>query len=105
MKSAFDAILLGKIWAERHITDNLLTEVLASPSGSNREDGVMDCKLSPREMEILQAMAFGLSNLEIAQKLFLSEKTVKTHVYRMFKKMNVGTRTQAVMKAVKSGFI
>ena len=47
----------------------------------------------------------GLSPKEIAARLFVSEKTVKTHVYRIFKKMKVNTRTQAVMKAVKAGMI
>ncbi|RZJ15938.1 MAG: response regulator transcription factor [Acinetobacter sp.] len=52
--------------------------------------------LSDREIEVLQLMANGLSNQEIADKLFISLNTIKTHVSRIFEKMNVKRRTQAI---------
>jgi ATP/maltotriose-dependent transcriptional regulator MalT len=55
--------------------------------------------LSTREMEVLQLMAEGLSNQEIADKLFLSVPTVKTHSSNLFFKLDVKRRTQAIEKA------
>ena len=59
--------------------------------------------LSKRELEVLQLMADGLSNQEIASRLYLSVSTVKTHSSKLFEKMNVGRRTQAVDRAKKNG--
>ena len=55
--------------------------------------------LSNREYEVLQLMAKGLSNADIAKNLFLSLSTVKTHVSNLFIKMDVKSRTQAIEKA------
>ncbi|WP_316784041.1 response regulator transcription factor [Pedobacter frigiditerrae] len=52
--------------------------------------------LSDREIEVLQLMANGLSNQEIADKLFISLNTIKTHISRIFEKMDVKRRTQAI---------
>lgn len=54
--------------------------------------------LTPREHEILVLLADGLSNREIAERLFVSENTVKTHCSRVFEKLEVGRRVQAVRK-------
>jgi DNA-binding NarL/FixJ family response regulator len=58
--------------------------------------------LTPREIEILKLISKGYSNKEIAQKLFLSEKTVKNHVYNIFKKLDVKDRTQAAIYMLKN---
>jgi two-component system, NarL family, response regulator LiaR len=55
--------------------------------------------LSSRELEVLQLMAEGLSNQEIAERLFLSLATVKTHSSKLFEKLDVKRRTQAIEKA------
>ena len=55
--------------------------------------------ITTRELEILQLIADGLSNREIAEKLFVSENTVKTHSSRVFDKLNAKRRTQAVQMA------
>jgi DNA-binding NarL/FixJ family response regulator len=60
-------------------------------------------KLTPREQEILQHMAAGKSNREIAGELFVSEGTIKTHVNHIFDKLGVQDRTQAVLLALKRG--
>lgn len=52
--------------------------------------------ISPRELEVLQLMSEGLSNAEIAERLFVSVNTVKTHSTKLFEKMDVKRRTQAV---------
>lgn len=61
--------------------------------------------LTPRELEILEAMAAGLSNREIAERLFVSENTVKTHAARLFDKLSAKRRTQAVQRAKEAGLI
>jgi len=55
--------------------------------------------LSGREQEVLQLMAEGLSNQEIADRLFVSLNTVKTHCFRIFEKLDVRRRTQAIEKS------
>lgn len=57
--------------------------------------------LTAREIEVLQHVARGDSNKLIAKKLFISEKTVKNHLYRIFQKLNVEDRTQATLYALK----
>jgi DNA-binding CsgD family transcriptional regulator len=61
--------------------------------------------ITPRELEILRAIAEGLSTREIAEKLFVSENTVKTHASRLFDKLNARRRTQAVQIAKEAGLI
>jgi len=61
--------------------------------------------LTPRELEILQLIADGLSNREIAEKLFVSENTVKTHSSRLFDKLSARRRTQAVQIGKAMGLI
>ncbi|HUF31180.1 MAG TPA: response regulator transcription factor [Gemmatimonadaceae bacterium] len=61
--------------------------------------------ITRRELEILEAMAAGLSNREIAERLFVSENTVKTHAARLFDKLSARRRTQAVQRAKEAGLI
>jgi two-component system, NarL family, response regulator LiaR len=61
--------------------------------------------LTPREHEILGLIAQGLSNREIGEKLFVSENTVKTHSSRLFEKMQVNRRVQAVQRGRELGLI
>ena len=61
--------------------------------------------ITPRELEILAQIAAGLSTREIAEKLFVSENTVKTHSSRLFDKLNAKRRTQAVQIAKDAGLI
>lgn len=61
--------------------------------------------ITKRELEILSLIAEGLSNREIAERLFVSENTVKTHSSRLFEKMNVKRRTQAVQTGKEFGLI
>jgi len=56
--------------------------------------------LTPREMEVLQAIARGLNNREIAEELVISEKTVKTHITSIFSKLDVKDRSQAMLYAI-----
>ena len=62
-------------------------------------------KLTDREEEILKLLAAGLSNKEIAQKLSLSEGTVKNHISAILAKLHANDRTQAVLTALKRGLV
>ncbi|MFP9115207.1 response regulator transcription factor [Flavobacterium sp. RHBU_3] len=69
-------------------------EIIPSPATVTESD-----VLSKRELEVLQLMASGMSNAEIAEQLFVSLNTVKTHSSKIYEKLDVKRRTQAVEKA------
>ncbi len=62
-------------------------------------------RLTDRELEVLRSAAEGLSNKEIAQALFISEKTVKNHIANIFSKLHVNDRTQAILYALRRGLV
>ena len=72
------------------------------PSESHEESAD---KLSPREQEVLDLVVNGLSNKEIAEKLFITETTVKLHVTNIYRKLGVKSRSQAILKAVKDKLV
>ncbi|MBI2322615.1 MAG: response regulator transcription factor, partial [Chloroflexi bacterium] len=61
--------------------------------------------LTEREMEVLQLMAQGASNRDIADRLFITERTVKFHVAAIFQKLEAHSRTEALAKAVQRGLV
>jgi DNA-binding CsgD family transcriptional regulator len=69
------------------------------------EQRLKDLGITKRELEILELIAQGMSNREIAEKLFVSENTVKTHSSRLFDKLSAKRRTQAVQIAKELGLI
>lgn len=79
------------------ILRNLVTE-----EGKERKDLE---GLHQRELEILKRVAEGKSNKDIAAEIFLSERTVQTHMINIFRKLNVNSRTEAVLRALKEGWI
>ncbi len=69
------------------------------------ENLLRDLGISPREHQVLQLMAAGHSNQEIADQLFISLNTVKTHISNLYLKLDVQRRTQAIQKAKEGGLI
>lgn len=69
------------------------------------EEEVANRKISKRELEVLELMAQGLSNQEIAARLFVSLNTIKTHSSNLFQKLEVKRRTQAIEMGKKIGII
>ena len=73
---------------------------------SNRQEKNEDTfDLTTRELEVLQEVASGLSNKEIGEKLFISEKTVKNHLTNIYQKLGVSDRTQALLFAIKHNLV
>lgn len=72
-------------------------EALPTKNGEIDYAKVDELDLSKREMEVLQELVNGLSNKEIAEKLFISESTIKTHVSHIYGKLDVNRRTQAIL--------
>jgi DNA-binding NarL/FixJ family response regulator len=62
-------------------------------------------QLTRRELEVLQSAADGLTNKEIAERLFITEKTTKNHISNIFSKLNVNDRTQAILYALRQGLV
>lgn len=78
--------------------------VAARPRGSGAADRLAAARLTDRESEVLALMATGLSNAEIAERLYLGVETVKTHVRGVLAKLGARDRVQAVVVAHESGF-
>lgn len=72
---------------------------------SQRGGGRTGETLHPRELEVLKLVAKGMSNKEIAKNLVISERTVHTHLINIFRKLDVGSRTEAVLYALKEGWL
>jgi DNA-binding CsgD family transcriptional regulator len=83
----------------------VVREVPVAGPFTRNEKRLEELGITPRELEILEAMAAGMSNREIGERLFVSENTVKTHAARLFDKLSAQRRTQAVQRAKEAGII
>jgi DNA-binding NarL/FixJ family response regulator len=98
------AVARGEGLASPSVTRRLIERVVALPAATAQRPAVLD-ELTPREHEVLVEIARGRSNPEIAARLYLSEKTVKTHVGRILMKLGVRDRVQAVVLAYEAGVV
>jgi NarL family two-component system response regulator LiaR len=99
-------IWLGlKLTRTREVVREVPVEVQVSRPFTRNEKNLEQLGITPRELEILEVMAAGLSNREISERLFVSENTVKTHAARLFDKLSAQRRTQAVQRAKEAGLI
>ena len=109
IEHAIRALIAGQTHLDPAVQQRLVTAILdqtpptlaAEPAAPPRRD--LPDELTPREVEVLQLIAAGLSNSEIADKLVLSNATVKTHINRIFYKTGARDRAQAVRYAYQHG--
>ncbi|WP_366923031.1 response regulator transcription factor [Metallumcola ferriviriculae] len=94
-------VVQGKSIIHPSITTKILDKFQQMSKGEKEEAS----PLTPREMEVLTAITMGLSNKEIGDRLFISDKTVKNHITNIFRKLNVSDRTQAAVFALKHNII
>jgi DNA-binding CsgD family transcriptional regulator len=87
------------IWAGLKLTRKKVITVTVGPAFVLNQAALDRLGISKREHEVLEWMARGLSNQEIADKLFVSLNTIKTHTSNLFLKLEVSRRTQAIQKA------
>jgi DNA-binding NarL/FixJ family response regulator len=95
LMKAFHAVNSGQIWI-----DNCKIKALVN-FAENTRDSVLEKNLSNKEREVIINVSQGLTNREIASRLYISEQTVKTHINNIFKKTNMTRRTQLVPLGIK----
>jgi DNA-binding NarL/FixJ family response regulator len=98
------AVAAGEALASPSVTRRLIERFADAPGPSPRQPPGLE-ELTAREREVLELIARGLSNAELAERLYLSEKTVKTHVGRILTKLGLRDRVQAVILAYESGIV
>src|SRR6202790_584928 len=87
----------GEIWLDSHMTAELINAFSASSESGARSEKPL---LSDREMEVVQLVAQCFQNKEISKKLFISEQTVKNHLYNIFDKLGVSDRIELALYAI-----
>ncbi|YCO00798.1 LuxR C-terminal-related transcriptional regulator [Vibrio sp. VNB-15] len=97
-------ILNGENWLSRDILNRLLGYLVNLNHTVTELDPKLDIELTRREMQVLTALCQGGSNLDIADSLFVSEHTVKSHLYSIFRKLEVKNRMQAITWAKRNLF-
>jgi DNA-binding NarL/FixJ family response regulator len=100
--AAIHTIAAGDSLLSPSVTSRVIERMARQPAPDASRDARLD-ELTPRELEVLELVARGLSNGEIAAALVIEESTVKTHVKRVLMKLGVRDRVQAVIYAYESG--
>ena len=100
LTKAIKVVNKGQLWIERKLFARYFNgDITSDISREGRQE-----KLTPREQDVLNLLIKGFTNKEIANDLFISEKTVKSHLNKIFKKLNVSRRLGAILTAIKLGF-
>jgi DNA-binding NarL/FixJ family response regulator len=102
IRQALEAVVRGEAAIDPAVQHHLLD---ALATGAPATAGTLPDGLTPREAEVLSLIAEGLSNAEIAQALFVTEATIKTHVTHILTKLRLRDRVQAVVLAYESGLV
>lgn len=103
--SAIRSVAAGDAVVSPKVTRRLLGRFIDGGEATPRRDPTVLDVLTDRERQVLENVATGLSNTEIAEKLFLSESTVKTHIGRILTKLELRDRVQAVVLAYETGLV
>ncbi|GGU17799.1 response regulator [Streptomyces lavendofoliae] len=102
---AVRVVAAGEALLAPSVTRRLIADFAASRPAPRRDRTLRLKGLTPRETEVLELIARGLSNQEIAGRLVLAEQTVKTHIGRVLAKLDLRDRAQAVIFAYESGVV
>jgi RNA polymerase sigma factor (sigma-70 family) len=102
--AAIRTVAAGDVMFAPSVTRRLVEQFVTRPAGSPNASDAVDT-LTEREREVLTELARGLSNVEIAQRLHVSQGTVKTHVSRILAKLELRDRVQAVIVAYECGLV
>ena len=100
---AIQAVHKGELWVERKLMARFFEGEAAANSRGEGRAGRQTKVLTPREKEVLCILTTGCTNKEIAHALFISEKTVKSHLNSIFRKLDVARRLQAILYAINRG--
>ncbi|MBO1419406.1 response regulator transcription factor [Streptomyces sp. FH025] len=103
--AAVRVVAAGEALLAPSVTRRLIEDFARTRPARRRDPKVRLNGLTPRETEVLELIARGLSNQEIAAKLVLAEQTVKTHIGRILAKLDLRDRAQAVVLAYESGLV
>ena len=98
---AIRAIRIG----ESVLHPNIITKLLKRAMTARVEEHKHLELLSERESEVLKLVALGMSNKEIAEKLFVSQRTIKAHLTNVFNKLNVASRSEAIVRGLQWGLV
>jgi NarL family two-component system response regulator LiaR len=101
LANAIRAVIRGQTQLHPDIAKKLMNQFVDPKA---RIEGISE-DLTPREVEVLGLLAQGMSNAELADALFISEKTIKTHISNILGKLNLADRTQAAIYAYKHGLV
>lgn len=103
--NAIRAVFAGEAILHPSIARKVFSHFNISAGQQQSKDLVDSSELSEREMEILRLAARGMSNQDIANRLYLSRRTIQSHLANIFRKMDVGSRTEAVLQALRRGWL
>ena len=101
---AIKVVNKGQLWVERKLIAGYFNGDITADIGREDRQEKTKGELTPREQDVLRLLIKGFTNKEIANGLFISEKTVKSHLNKIFKKLNVSRRLDAILCTIKSGF-
>lgn len=115
LTNAINSVMDGAIWVDPLISKTLVSlirpQTISTPNQNVLKETIVTTiekgpnKLSEREMEVLSHLVSGLSNKQMAEQMFVSQETIKTHLRHVFEKLDAADRTQAAIKALKLGLV
>ena len=100
LKAAIRLAFAGQGIIDRSVANNMIRHLISEKDGKNA-----DTTIYPREIEVLKLAARGMRNKEIAKDLNISERTVQAHLGNIFNKLDVDSRTEAVLRGLKEGWL
>lgn len=115
LTNAVNSVMDGAIWVDPLISKTLVSLIRPQPVSTANpallKQTIVNTiekspnRLSEREMEVLSYLVSGMSNKQMAEQMFVSQETIKTHLRHVFEKLDAADRTQAAIKALKLGLV